>query len=338
MTNSYGLSIYFPYKKLNKVDSVSNTYNQIGMDSSYTSCIKSFAQMQVGAHAMGSGNTSSPMTSLFGQGQSSTNSDLTGQALETLLTTLFSGNGDLSGLGISGLDRSNTSFLSDEPIDVKATAEYLKNNSLTEKDFEWTNYYSRKVISMSEEKWSLIETADMSMFFDDGNGYIDLGLDNIFDFDDNGNLIPSTDNTWLSINGQPVAYYHTETIEKGNDKYQITGYVPVKLNGQRANLILIFDDENEAGYIAGATFEYTADVTEVIAKSLTEINSGDQIEFLADYYDYNQNFKEDIKLGDTLVVSDPATIQISNTDVKGTVKIMYEFKDIYGRTFRTPTL
>ncbi|MBE5957246.1 MAG: peptidase C11 [Lachnospiraceae bacterium] len=337
MTNSYGLSIYFPYKKLNKVDSVSNTYDQIGMDSSYTSCIKSFAQMQVGAHAMGSGNTSNPMPSLFGE-SSSSGSELTGQALQTLLTSLFSGAGDLSSLGISGLDRSNTAFLTDEPIDVASTADYLSNNTLSEKDFKWKTVDSQNVISMSEEKWSLVETADMSMFFDDGDGYIDLGLDNIYDFDKHGNLVPSTDNTWLSINGQPVAYYHTETLEKGNDKYQITGYVPVKLNGQRANLILVFDDENEDGYIAGATFEYTADVTEVIAKSLTEINKGDQIEFLADYYDYNKTFKEDIKIGNTFVVSDPANIQISNTDVKGSTKIMYVFKDIYGRTFRTPVL
>jgi hypothetical protein len=339
MTNSYGLSIYFPYKKLNKVDSVSNTYSQIGMDSSYTSCIKSFAQMQVGAHAMGSGNTTSPVPSLFGQGDSGNGSDLAGQALQTLLSSLFSGEmSDLSSLGISGLDKSNTAFLTDEPVDVAATADYLEKNSLDAKDFQWKKVGSNKVISMSEDKWSLVESADMSMFFDDGNGYIDLGLDNIFDIDDDGNLLPSTDNTWLSINGQPVAYYHVETLEKGNDKYQITGYVPVKLNGQRANLILVFDDENEAGYIAGATFEYTADVTETIAKSLTEINSGDQIEFLADYYDYNQNFKEDIKIGNTLVVDNPSNIQISNTDVQGSTKIMYVFKDIYGRTFRTPTL
>ena len=46
MTNSYGLSIYFPYQKLSKVDTISNTYEEIGMDSDYTSCIKSFAQMQ----------------------------------------------------------------------------------------------------------------------------------------------------------------------------------------------------------------------------------------------------------------------------------------------------
>ena len=34
--NAYGLSIYFPYKTLNKVDAMSNTYKAIGMDEDYT--------------------------------------------------------------------------------------------------------------------------------------------------------------------------------------------------------------------------------------------------------------------------------------------------------------
>jgi hypothetical protein len=77
------------------------------------------------------------------------------------------------------------------------------------------------------------------LYYDDGNGYVDLGLDNNYDFDDDGNLIAVTDRTWLSINGRVVAYYHTDTQEDG-DNYTITGYVPAFLNGTRVNLILVF--------------------------------------------------------------------------------------------------
>ena len=63
----------------------------------------------------------------------------------------------------------------------------------------------RNVLSLSDEEWSLIQTVELNLFVDDGEGYIDLGLDNVFEFDQNGDLIGETDRTWLAINGQPVA-------------------------------------------------------------------------------------------------------------------------------------
>ena len=48
MSNAYGLSIYFPYRSSAKyVDSMSRTYNEIGMDADYTTCIRQFASLQV---------------------------------------------------------------------------------------------------------------------------------------------------------------------------------------------------------------------------------------------------------------------------------------------------
>ena len=50
------------------------------------------------------------------------------------------------------------------------------------------------------------------MFYDDGEGFIDLGLDNVYEFDEDGALKGEYDGTWLAINGQPVAYYHMSTV------------------------------------------------------------------------------------------------------------------------------
>ena len=66
MSNAYGLSIYFPYRSSAKyVDSMSRTYNEIGMDSDYTTCIRQFASLQVSGQAAG-GGTGNPYNSLFG--------------------------------------------------------------------------------------------------------------------------------------------------------------------------------------------------------------------------------------------------------------------------------
>ena len=64
MANSYGLSIYFPYRKTSMVDTAVGTYKQIGMDDEYTSCIKAFAKMTASGQAV-SGGTTSPLPSLM---------------------------------------------------------------------------------------------------------------------------------------------------------------------------------------------------------------------------------------------------------------------------------
>lgn len=169
------------------------------------------------------------------------------------------------------------------------------------------------------------------MFYDDGDGYIDLGLDNIYDFDSDGNLIPDTERNWLAINNQPVAYYHTDTTETGDD-YTITGYVPAMLNGERVNLILVFDNENPDGYIAGASTDYVNNETDTIPKILTEINVGDKLDFLCDFYSYDGEYQDSYYLSEPVTVSENMTI--SNVDVgDGEVKLMYRFTDTYNQEY-----
>ena len=173
---------------------------------------------------------------------------------------------------------------------------------------------------------------DVNVFYDDGAGYIDMGLDNTFDFDDAGNLIGDTDGTWLSINGQPVAYYHLSTAEDGA-KYTITGYVPVLLNGERMDLILIFSDENPKGYIAGARPAYSAEETETVARGLADVNVGDTLDFLCDYYSYDGVYQDSYKLGEQMTVTD--SMRISNTALGGNTLTLYRFTDLYNQHYWT---
>ncbi len=357
LSNAYGLSIYFPYQKLSQVDSASNTYEAIGMESSYTSCIKHFAQMQVGGQAASGGNAS-PFWSLLenaaGQstsgGQSSSGYGNYGgysgstydsqEAIMTLLQALLSGAvSDYGRLGLDGLDRSNTAFLSEDPVDASAAASFIFKNSLSAEDLAWQeNMADEPYISLTDAQWDLVERVDMNLLFDDGEGYIDLGCDNIYDFDEDGNLLPVTDGTWISIDGQPVSYYHLDTYEE-EDYYRITGRVPVLLNGDEADLILVFDTDNPHGYVAGARYGYSDLGIETSAKSLETLNEGDEILFICDYYDYDGNFLEKHYLA-TYTVTDMASMSISNTPVgeAGDTVIVYSFTDIYGKVFYTPAL
>lgn len=333
MTNAYGLSIYFPYKKASSVDQAVDTYAAIGMDSEYARCIQKFASMEVSGQAVTGGTTSalpSLLGSLLGGATGSTSgsgSDMVSQMLGSFLS------GQLS--NIVGMDKSNTAFLGERAMSDDAMAQYLSDNYFDASNLMWTeNAAGQRVISLSEEQWSLVHTLELNMFYDDGEGFIDLGLDNVYEFDETGALIGDTDRTCLAINGQPVAYYYMDTVDDGTN-YTITGYVPALLNGERVELMLVFDNANPYGYIAGARPVYTEGETETVAKGMTEINAGDTLDFICDYYSYEGEYQDSYFLGEQMTVTEH--MEISNVDVgEGKVRVTYRFTDIYNQQYWTP--
>ena len=84
MTNAYGLSIYFPYRKASLVDTAVDTYEQIGMDENYLRCIQAFASMEVSGQAV-QGGTGSPLPSLMDMMGTGSSSDMMSQLLEGFL-------------------------------------------------------------------------------------------------------------------------------------------------------------------------------------------------------------------------------------------------------------
>jgi len=331
MTNAYGLSIYFPYNKVSTVDQAVDTYEAIGMDEEYMRCIQEFASLEVGGQTS-AGGTSSPIPSLMGTllgGGSSSggSSDMIAELLGGFLTGQFG--------RVAGLDRSNTAFMEESGMDTEAMAEYLADNYFDASQLVWSkDSQGRRILELSEKQWSLVHSLELNMFYDDGEGYVDLGYDNVFEFDENGRLLGDTDRTWLAINGQPVAYYYEDTVDDG-ENYTITGHVPVLLNGERANLILVFDNKNPYGYIAGARTDYVESETETVAKGMEELQIGDTLDFICDYYSYDGEYLDSYFLGEQMTVSENMTI--SNVDVgEGAVKVTYRFTDIYNQHYWTP--
>ena len=331
MTNAYGVSIYFPYKKASYVDTACKTYNNIGMGEDYSKCIRTFAKLGASGQIASGGSSSSPLTSLLGGGLSSGASGLGVNEIAGLLSSFSGGS-----INLNGLTGSNTGFFSDRSISLEDAAEYISENSLDASALTWdVDADGTATMTLPEEQWDLIHSLDLNMFYDDGNGYVDLGLDNIYSFDDDGALVASTDRTWLAIDGQPVAYYHLDTVDDG-ENYTITGRVPAMLNDERVNLFLVFDNENPYGYIAGAQAVY-GDDTEVVAKNMIELNDGDQIDFLCDYYSYSGEYQDSYFLGERKTVD--GEMKISNVDVgSGVVRLTYRFTDIYNQEYWSETL
>ena len=336
INNAYGLSIYFPYKKTGNVKNAIAQYKQIGMDEEYSKCIQEFAGLEV-CGQMAAGGVSSPMPSLLGSliggGSSVTSSGGDQDIILQMLGGMMSG----SGGSAYGFDSSMLGFMSGRSLSDEQTAEYISENYFDADGLVWTKGSDGSyVIKLPKEQWDLVKECDLNVFFDDGEGYIDLGLDNVFELDAEGNLIGEYDNTWLAIDKQPVAYYHLDTVEDGDD-YAITGYVPALLNGDRVELILVFDNENPYGYIAGARSVYKNGETETTAKNMTEVGAGDELQFLCDYYTYDGQYKDTYELGDKITLTDD--VEIANVDVKNNnVKVMYRLTDIYQQNYWTPEI
>ena len=339
MSNAYGLSIYFPYRSSAKyVDSMSKTYSEIGMDADYTNCIRQFASLQVSGQAA-QGGSGSAYDTLFGDyagGFSGMDSTGTSDLISALLTGFLGG--DYS--SVSGMSSSGSSFLSDRALSEEDTLEYLKENHFDATQLAWVTEDGKEKIKLSDQQWSMVTDLELNTFYDTGKGYADMGLDNVYEFDDAGNLIADEGKYWISINGQPVAYYHIDTLDDGTN-YTITGRVPCMLNGQRSNLMLVFDNEHEKGYVAGAFSDYSKDdEIDVGGKEITELVAGDVIEPLCDLYDYSGNYNDTYYLGNPLEISSSAAdLTISDTALgDGTALVTYRFTDMYGANHWTQTI
>lgn len=316
ITNSYGLAIYFPYHKVSMVDDAVETYEDIGMDDEYARFIQAFASMEVSGQAVNGGQTT-PIPSLEGifgsyEGNSS-------QMMQLLLGEL------LSNQSYSGMDF----LLGDRALPQEEIAEYLSENTFNGTILQWEN---GKIV-LPEEQWGMVQTLHANMFYDDGEGYIDLGLDNVYEFDKKGNLLEPKECTWIAINEQPVAYYHENTVDDG-ENYSITGRVPVLYNGERAELILEFTDENPYGNVVGVRRVYTNGETEAVAKTMDAVQDGDVIDFVCDYYSYEGEYIDSYMFGEQLVVN--GELQISDVYIDADVaNLTYRFTDIYNQTYWT---
>ena len=329
MTNAYGISIYFPshttnlpHQKSSTMDRAIATYQALGMDDSYSRCIRQFADQQT----IGSAGTqayTTPLGSLSGIfGTGNPGGDAEGIS-ELLGIVLGSG------------------FFSDRSIDREEAAQYVADHHLDEWELEWQDSGKgdgSAVLRLSEEQWAMVHDLELNVFYDDGEGYIDLGLDNVYEFDDDGALKQEYDGTWLAVNGQPVAYYHMSTVDDG-ESYTITGRVPVLHNGQRSELILVFDNDTPYGFVAGVQAVYKDGETDTVAKAQETLQPGDILEFVCDYYILDgsgMQYQDSYRMGNPITVTEePLTIR--NVPLEGATKAAYRFTDLYNTPLWTPS-
>ena len=215
----------------------------------------------------------------------------------------------------------------------ESMSNYIGRNQVATDALTLTKKNGETVLELSEEEWELMKTIELNVFVDDGEGYFELGLDNVFEFNNNGDLIVDYDESWLSIDDQFVSYTLVSDEYIDDDNYTIIGKVPAYLNDKRVDILLRFDNENPYGVVEGARAVYEIDTN---AKGLIPIEKGDRIDFVCKYHYYNGKVEE-VYLGETLIVDDE--LYIANKYIEGQESIYsYRFTDIYGNHYWTPTV
>lgn len=362
LTNANGMSIYFPYKNVESASKASDIYDKIGMDSSYRDAVKTAATLE-GAGQMAADDTSSSLFDILLGGDSSNGEDLDSEDFLSSLLEDDSSESYEDGLSLFDL-LGGESGCDEDSLDL--ISELIGRNKVNPKNLVLTEKDGKTVLELPKDEWDRIESLALNVWVDDGSGYIDLGLDDIYQFDDNGNLIIDYDNTWLSLNGQPCAYYVTGEEFRSDDDYTIRGYIPVTLTGipetdtveefetegdvesldsgeetenglaegeQQARLIVEFTDENPDGTILGAQYIYP-DKTE--GKGLHPVTEGTTVQLLTDYYDYDGNYQDSYYLSDPIQVGRDG-LSLSTYEITGQDLIFgYRLKDIYQATYYTP--
>ena len=239
ITNSYGISIYFPYNRANYVNTAVKINKSIGLDNEYSRCIQQFATVEHGGQQASSSAGFSgglDISSLLG-GMSSSGG---GADIGSLLGSLLGGRS-------IGLDNST----------VEQT---LTDNFFDASKLVWTEEDGMKVMRLPAKQWEQVHELKLNVFVEDGDGYMNLGMDSSYTFKQDGALVGKYDRTWLGYEDTLVMFNYEDTvIEDG--KMILSGNVPILLNGERAELLVSMvyaypSGEEESITVTGVRYVY----------------------------------------------------------------------------------
>ena len=147
--NSNGLSIYIPNEDLEYYDKMVRIYKNIGISDSYINVIKEYVNLIAG----GTNGYYSVNHNNYRTNENYENYDWYDENL------------------------------------VSSFSDYYENNKLDTSELEVTEKGDYFALSLTEEQWDNIIDVQSSVWYDDGEGYIDLGTDSYYEVDDDGDLI-----------------------------------------------------------------------------------------------------------------------------------------------------
>lgn len=292
ISNANGMTVYVPYHDIDALENMLDVYRDIGLEGEYTEFIRAFANIMVGGQEYIGSNT--PVEALDGAYESDSTPDFSGW------------------FECSWFDEDYVSGYADSYEETAYNGEEL----IVE---DRGGYFA---LALSDEDWEIISDIQMQLFYDDGEGYIDLGTDNYFDVDDDGALLVDYDGLWFTLGDEILPLY----ISTADDF--VEGYIPCELNGEYVNLVVRWSEEG-MGVIEGAVRFYENGIS---MKGLIPVEDGDEIQLLCDYYTYDGEYDDAYSLDEPFAYDSSLGIEYAPTG-EGEYLIYYCLTDIYNNTY-----
>jgi hypothetical protein len=298
-----GLAMYFPYDYPSYYKSVKAIMKNIGMDNGKESgFFGNFLSARSGGSSHGA--SSSPFGSFF-----------------------------------RSMDFSGEEWYS---ADAAATVNPAGFDLTEEGLLALTDVNGGKVLELTDEQWDEIAYADIGVYLDDGEGYIDLGRDNAYGKDANDNIIVDFDGKWVSINGEiaPFTTLAEGTTDDGWYTYGTTKAEFVSaMTGEKKDIDIYirWDDLHNGGYVMGYRDAAKGDDPAPEGRGMVAFLKGDKFSILGKYYTYEGEYDTELVIGGDITVDAP--LKVTYIDLSDyTFNIYAHIRDIYGNDLYTETL
>lgn len=294
VSNANGMTIYLPYRNMQEFQRMLEVYNDIGLEGEYTEFISTFATIIAGGQTYKGSNT--PVDAMDG---------------------VYEANGSSDYSEWSDYDWFDEDYAS-EYEDVYEESESVTTQLQIE---ERGAYYA---LPLTNENWEIVTDVKLQLFYDTGEGYIDLGTDNYFDYDTDNALIVDYDGFWFSLNGYivPISIFSADGYREG--------YIPCMLNGEKVQLV-VWLENNGGGYVVGAIRQYDNGMS---MKGFIPVEDGDEIQLICDYYTYAGELENSYTFYEPFLYDSSDTVSYISSGA-GKYYLYYVITDIYNNTYYT---
>lgn len=196
-------------------------------------------------------------------------------------------------------------------------------------------YYA---LALSDEDWDIVAKIEQQAYVDDGEGYLELGYDDAYRFDDDGDLIVEFDYTWLCLNDCLVPFYAEKHGTLLNGTEYTYGYIPATLNNEKDIKIMVcWDTAHEGPYVKGYCEAHEG--MSMSDRGLQQLKKGDQLEFYFDYYNYDGDFVDGYALADNSLTYDGGDLTVAYQEIGDcVVNVCFHLEDVYQNDYWTETI
>lgn len=210
-------------------------------------------------------------------------------------------------------------------------------------------------IQLPDSAWDIIADSQIIAYQKTEDGLLRyLGHDNIGNYDENGHPLVAMEGSWVHVANRLVSYEATESRDT-NEGTIFTGVVKARLNGSTDIKLYVEWDpvtEETTEPVKGRIIGYTAvesdiasmlselinpEALETIAsKGKEELQPGDRVDFLFDYYDEEGKLVKTEAYGRTMTVTSQENIEVDD-EMMSSSDVVFGgvLTDVYQRTMTT---